>query len=74
MTAPDAPPSRSEASVDLGVAYNEDPDEVAEVLRQIGAELQADPSHGLWSEGRGEQVKGNLKQAAEKVKDAFKKD
>jgi small-conductance mechanosensitive channel len=29
--------------VDVGVAYNEDPDEVAEVLRQIGDELQADP-------------------------------
>jgi uncharacterized protein YjbJ (UPF0337 family) len=26
----------------------------------------------LEAEGRGEQVKGNLKQAAEKVKDAFK--
>src|SRR5215203_5720026 len=29
--------------IDVSVAYNEDPDEVAEVLRQIGVELQADP-------------------------------
>jgi small conductance mechanosensitive channel len=29
--------------VDVGVAYNEDPDEVADLLRQIGRELQADP-------------------------------
>ena len=32
--------------IDVGVAYNEDPDEVAEVLRGIGRELQADPQHG----------------------------
>ena len=32
--------------IDLGVAYNEDPDEVAEVLRQIGREIQADPQFG----------------------------
>jgi small conductance mechanosensitive channel len=29
--------------IDVGVAYNEDPDDVAEVLREIGRELQADP-------------------------------
>ena len=32
--------------VDVGVAYNEDPDEVAVVLREIGAGLQADPLFG----------------------------
>jgi moderate conductance mechanosensitive channel len=32
--------------IDVGVAYNEDPDEVAEMLREIGRELQADPQHG----------------------------
>jgi moderate conductance mechanosensitive channel len=32
--------------IDLGVAYNEDPDDVADVLRQIGRELQADPRYG----------------------------
>ena len=32
--------------IDVGVAYNEDPDEIAEVLRQIGRELQADPQFG----------------------------
>jgi small conductance mechanosensitive channel len=32
--------------IDVGIAYNEDPDDVAEVLRQIGRELQADPQFG----------------------------
>jgi small conductance mechanosensitive channel len=32
--------------IDLGVGYNEDPDEVADVLRQIGAELQTDQRYG----------------------------
>jgi moderate conductance mechanosensitive channel len=32
--------------VDLGVSYREDPDRVADVLRQIGAELQDDPRFG----------------------------
>ena len=32
--------------IDVGVAYNEDPDEVGEVLRQIGRELQADSQFG----------------------------
>jgi small conductance mechanosensitive channel len=32
--------------IDVSVAYNEDPDEVAEVLRHIGRELQADPRYG----------------------------
>jgi small-conductance mechanosensitive channel len=32
--------------IDVGVAYNEDPDEVADVMRQIGRELQADPHFG----------------------------
>jgi small conductance mechanosensitive channel len=32
--------------IDVGIAYNEDPDEVAEVLRHIGRELQADPRYG----------------------------
>jgi small conductance mechanosensitive channel len=32
--------------VDLGVAYNEDPDEVADVVRAIGRDLQADPQFG----------------------------
>jgi uncharacterized protein YjbJ (UPF0337 family) len=33
---------------------------------------RATDDEGLEAEGRGDQVKGNLKQAAEKVKDAFK--
>jgi small conductance mechanosensitive channel len=32
--------------IDVGVAYKEDPDEVIEVLRGIGAELAADPRYG----------------------------
>jgi small-conductance mechanosensitive channel len=32
--------------IDVGVGYNKDPDEVAEVLRQIGRELQADSQFG----------------------------
>jgi small conductance mechanosensitive channel len=32
--------------IDVAVAYNEDPDDVAEALRRIGAELQADPRFG----------------------------
>jgi small conductance mechanosensitive channel len=34
------------ALLDVGVAYREDVDEVMEVLRQIGAELEADPEVG----------------------------
>jgi small-conductance mechanosensitive channel len=32
--------------IDVGVRYNEDSDEVAEMLRRIGRELQADPQFG----------------------------
>jgi hypothetical protein len=32
--------------IDISVAYNEDPDRVAEVLRKTAAELQADPRFG----------------------------
>lgn len=32
--------------IDIGVRYNEDPDEVADVLRHIGREMQADPRFG----------------------------
>jgi small conductance mechanosensitive channel len=32
--------------VDVGVAYNQDPDEVAAVLRQIGRELQSERQYG----------------------------
>jgi small conductance mechanosensitive channel len=32
--------------IDIGVAYKEDPDEVADVLREIGRELQANPQFG----------------------------
>ena len=32
--------------IDLGISYREDPDRVAAVLREIGAELQADPAYG----------------------------
>jgi small conductance mechanosensitive channel len=34
------------ALLDVGIAYREDVDEVMEVLRQIGAELEADPEVG----------------------------
>jgi moderate conductance mechanosensitive channel len=32
--------------IDVGVAYNDDPDEIADVLRLIGRELQGDPQFG----------------------------
>jgi small-conductance mechanosensitive channel len=32
--------------IDLGISYREDPDRVAAVLRQVGAEMQADPQFG----------------------------
>lgn len=32
--------------IDLGISYREDPDRVAAVLREIGAELQSDPAFG----------------------------
>jgi small conductance mechanosensitive channel len=34
------------AVIDAGVAYREDVDQVIEVLRQVGAEMQADPEFG----------------------------
>lgn len=34
------------AVIDVGIAYREDVDEVMEVLREIGAALQADPEYG----------------------------
>ena len=34
--------------IDLGISYREDPDRVAEVLRKISAELQADPKFAPW--------------------------
>lgn len=33
-------------AIDLGVSYREDPDEVIQVLQQIGSEMQADPNFG----------------------------
>ena len=36
----------SYAVIEVGVAYREDTDEVVEVLKQVGAELQADPEIG----------------------------
>ena len=32
--------------IDLGISYREDPDRVAAVLKQVGADLQADPAFG----------------------------
>ena len=32
--------------IDMGVAYREDYDEVVDVMREVGAELQKDPEHG----------------------------
>jgi small conductance mechanosensitive channel len=34
--------------IDLPVSYREDPDRVAAILKDIGAELQADPAFGRW--------------------------
>jgi small conductance mechanosensitive channel len=34
--------------IDLGISYREDPDRVAAVLRQLGAEMQADPAYAPW--------------------------
>jgi small conductance mechanosensitive channel len=31
--------------IDLGISYREDPDRVADLLRQVGAEMQADPKY-----------------------------
>lgn len=36
----------SYAVLDIGVAYREDTDHVAAVIREVGAELQQDPEHG----------------------------
>jgi small conductance mechanosensitive channel len=34
--------------IDVGISYKEDPDRVGSVLRQIGAEMQADPVFAPW--------------------------
>jgi small conductance mechanosensitive channel len=34
--------------IDLGISYREDPDRVTAVLREIGAEMQADPVYAPW--------------------------
>jgi moderate conductance mechanosensitive channel len=34
--------------IDLAISYREDPDRVAKILREIGAELQADPTFSPW--------------------------
>jgi small conductance mechanosensitive channel len=34
--------------IDLGISYREDPDRVANVLRQIGAGMQSDPAFAPW--------------------------
>ena len=34
--------------IDLGISYREDPDRVAQVLREIGEGLQADPAFAPW--------------------------
>jgi small conductance mechanosensitive channel len=34
--------------IDLGISYRDDPDRVADVLRKIGAEMQADPAYAPW--------------------------
>jgi len=36
----------SRAVMDIGIAYREDVDEVMEMLRELGEELQRDPEHG----------------------------
>ena len=35
----------SYAELDIGIAYREDTDEVTEVIKQVGAELEMDPAH-----------------------------
>lgn len=37
----------SYADLSVGVAYREDTDEVTEVIRQVGAELEMDPTHAV---------------------------
>jgi small-conductance mechanosensitive channel len=34
--------------IDLGISYRENPDRVSAVLREIGAEMQADPAYAPW--------------------------
>jgi moderate conductance mechanosensitive channel len=34
--------------MDIGISYREDPDHVAEILRDVGAGLQRDPQFGPW--------------------------
>ena len=34
--------------IDLAISYREDPDRVAAVLREIGAQMQADPAYAPW--------------------------
>ena len=34
--------------IDLGISYRDDPDQVAAILVEIGAEMQADPAYAPW--------------------------
>ena len=34
--------------IDLGISYRDDPDRVAAILAEIGAEMQADPAYAPW--------------------------
>jgi uncharacterized protein YjbJ (UPF0337 family) len=55
-------------------AENKAANKVTEVKGKVKKETgRATGNERLEAEGKGDQVKGNLKQAGEKVKDAFKK-
>jgi uncharacterized protein YjbJ (UPF0337 family) len=66
------PPSRKGYPGVMGIddKFDAKADELKGKAKETAGRATDDPD--LEAEGRGEQVKGNLKQAAEKVKDAFK--
>jgi uncharacterized protein YjbJ (UPF0337 family) len=68
----DWPPSRVAEEVLMGI--DEKADNKADELKGKGKKTVGDATddRDLGAEGRAQEAKGNLKQAGEKVKDAFK--
>ena len=72
MGSVDWPPSRIAEEVLMGI--DEKADNKADELKGKGKKTVGDATddRDLEAEGRAQEAKGNLKQAGEKVKDAFK--
>lgn len=72
MGSVDWPPSRVAEEVLMGI--DEKADNKADELKGKGKKTVGDATddRDLEAEGRAQEAKGNLKQAGEKVKDAFK--